>query len=348
MAGAASGAIAFVCPACRSQLDTRDSAYTCPACGRTYPIVCGIADFRLAPDPYIGIEDDRRKAERLFAEGASRTFEELLRHYYAITPEDPGDLAERWIARALAEVDIASGFVEAVGWRPPADAPLLDVGCSTGALLIARARHHPHRTGVDVALRWLAVGRIRLRDAGVDATLVCANAEHLPFADGSFGAVTCLDTLEHTRDARAALREARRVSRPGGRLLCTANNRLAPLPEPNIHLWGVAYLPRRLQAAYVRWRRQDLHPYQIRLMSPRELRGAAVTAGFEHVEIAAAPIVAPHASRRLRSIVRIYDAVRRLPPITALVRVLGPKLVLTAAATPSNATAPSGAGRAGR
>lgn len=326
-------AVRFVCPACRGELETTTSAYVCPPCAKTYPVVCGIPDFRLAPDPYIGIEEDRRKAERLFNEGSGRSFEQLLRYYYAVTPDDPGDLAERWIAHALAEVDIASGLVAGANWSAPGRSSLLDVGCSTGALLVALADRHPDRTGVDVALRWLAVGRIRLREAGIDATLVCANAESLPFPDRSFGAVTCVDTLEHVRDAGAAMREAHRVSTPGAPLLCTANNRLAPVPEPNIHLWGVGYLPRRWQPAYVRWRRRDLHEYQIRLMTPGELHATAASAGYGNAVVEPAPIVAPHAAPRMRRALRIYGRLRRMPVTRSLLKALGPRLLLRASAT---------------
>ncbi|MGI8619950.1 MAG: methyltransferase domain-containing protein [Gemmatimonadaceae bacterium] len=339
--------VRFVCPACRGELEATASEYACPPCARTYPVVCGIPDFRLAPDPYIDIEQDRRKAERLFHDGSGRSFEQLLRHYYTVTPEDPVDLAERWIAHALAEVEIASALVAGADWPDAEGASLLDIGCSTGALLVALSDRHPRRTGVDVALRWLAVGRIRLRDAGVDATLVCANAEYLPFPDRSFGAVTCVDTLEHVRDANAAMRQAYRVSLPGAPLLCTANNRLAPVPEPNIHLWGVGYLPRRWQAGYVKWRRSDLHPYRIRLMTPGGLRAAAVSAGYADAVVQPAPIVAPHVGPRLRRALRLYGRLRRMPFTGSLLKALGPRLLLRASATLSTRSSLSAAGRAG-
>src|SRR4030095_1345944 len=146
-------------------------------CASTFPVVCGIPDFRLAPDPYIGIDDDRRKAERLFARGAACTFPDLLRHYYDVTPEDPPDLAARWIPRALAEPDIARALLVEYGFIPPEGAippeggrhRVAEVGCSTGGLLVAASGAFTALAGVDVALRWLAVGRVRLRDAGVDA-----------------------------------------------------------------------------------------------------------------------------------------------------------------------------------
>ena len=275
----------------------------------------------------------------------------LLRHYYAVTPEDPPDLAARWIPRALAEPEIAGALLAEYGLLEdrPKDGALLDVGCSTGGLLVAARGTFAEIVGVDVALRWLVVGCVRLREAGVNATLVCANAEHLPFRDGSFAAVTCTDTLEHVADARGALSEARRVSGPGAPLLCTANNRFAPLPEPNIHLWGVGYLPRRWQAAYVRWRRRDLHPYQIRLRSAGELRALASAAGYLEPRVGPGPIVVPHAeSSVLRRVLLAYNRARTIAAIGWLLARVGPKLVLTAAATASNRPSPSAIARGDR
>ncbi|HEX9367545.1 MAG TPA: methyltransferase domain-containing protein [Vicinamibacterales bacterium] len=340
--------MSFACPRCKGAVWARDEAYGCAACGLVFPIVCGIPDFRLAPDPYIGIDADRRKAERLFEAGSDGTFATLVRHYYAVTPEDPPDLAARWIPRALAEPQIAGALLAEYGFLGDraTDGALLDVGCSTGGLLVAARGAFAEIVGVDVALRWLAVGRVRLREAGVDATLVCANAEHLPFPDRSFAAVTCTDTLEHVADARAALSEARRVSGPGARLLCTANNRFAPLPEPNVHLWGVGYLPRGWQAAYVRWRRRDLHPYQIRLRSAGELLALASRAGYVKPRVGAGPIVVPHAeSSGLRRVARVYNRARTIAVIEWLLSRVGPKLVLTAAATASNRPPPSAIAR---
>ena len=337
----------FVCPRCKTPVSRRDDGYACAGCDLAFPRVAGIPDFRLLPDPYIGIEDDRRKAEMLFARGASGTFEDLLRYYYAVTPEDPVDLAARWIPRALAEPEIARallteyGFVGSAAGAAGPGRRLLDVGCSTGGLLAAAADSFATVTGVDVALRWLAVGRVRLREAGVDAQLVCANAEHLPFPAGSADAVTCTDTIEHVRDAAAAMAEMRRVAAPGARILATANNRLAPLPEPNIHMWGVPQLPRAWQAAYVRWRRGDLHPYRIRLRSARELRALAAAAGFDRIAVEPGPLVAPHASSpALAGLLRGYNRARTAPVITSLLRAVGPKLVLTAGATVSPPPSP--------
>lgn len=321
-------AVKLCCPRCRGGLSRGPGEYECDACRASYPLIAGIADFRLWPDPYIGIEADRRKAEHLAEAGRTRGFAELLEYYYAITPEDPPDLARHWIAHALAEPEIAARLLEE-GRVPVDGGVLLDLGCSTGGLLVAAAQagggESAVLTGVDVALRWLAVGAVRLREHGIGATLICANAEALPFADSTFSALTATDLLEHLRDAPRAISEARRVLRPGGFTMWTSNNRQAPVPEPHVRLWGVGWLPRARQARYVAWRRKDLHPYPITLRSFGEMGTLFGEAGFSEIEIgpAPAPVTAP---RKAELLPRVYEALRRNPVTAALLARWGPKL----------------------
>ena len=319
--------IPFVCPQCRGALNSSPERYRCPACSREYPIICGIPDFRLRPDPYIGIAEDHEKGRLLWAAAQERTFEELLRHYYSITKEDPPDLAAHWIPHSLSEPAIAGLVLQAAGLSD-AGPELLDVGCSTGGMLIAAARPGQRRvTGVDVAFRWLVVGRLRLREAGVAARLVCANAESLPLPDGVFDVVTAQDSLEHFFDPLRAISEGRRVSRGGARSLWTTNNRYCPLPEPHLHLWGVGYLPRAWQAPYVRLRRGDLHTYWIRMRSAREWGRFFALGGYSEARVLPAPLFAPHwQSGALQAVLGVYNEVRTWPLVRQVLRWMGPSL----------------------
>jgi SAM-dependent methyltransferase len=102
-----------------------------------------------------------------------------------------------------------------IRWVPPAACALLDVGCNVSHcralfpdLRLAGVEVNPE--ALDAARR--ALPGAELHHAGSDA---------LPFADGSFDCVSCVEVLEHVPEGarRASLAEMQRVLRPGGRLL---------------------------------------------------------------------------------------------------------------------------------
>jgi SAM-dependent methyltransferase len=104
-------------------------------------------------------------------------------------------------------------------------APLvLDVATGTGRLpyfLLAEPGFNGCVVGLDASAGMLARARDKLAPFGDRAALVRQSAMDLPFGDGAFAAVTCLEALEFLPDDAAALREMVRVLQPGGVLLVT-------------------------------------------------------------------------------------------------------------------------------
>jgi SAM-dependent methyltransferase len=96
------------------------------------------------------------------------------------------------------------------------DLRMVDAGCGTG-LMLRELERFGDAQGVDISDDALAFCR--------DRGLTCVHKGSLtemPFEDGSVDVVTVLDVLEHIEDQVAALREIRRVLKPGGRLFLFA------------------------------------------------------------------------------------------------------------------------------
>jgi demethylmenaquinone methyltransferase/2-methoxy-6-polyprenyl-1,4-benzoquinol methylase len=100
----------------------------------------------------------------------------------------------------------------------------LDVAGGTGDLSAGMARQVGQSGLVvltDINAAMLGAGRDRLIDAGIAGNLLYAqaNAENLPFPDGSFDCVTIGFGLRNVTDKPRALASMRRVLKSGGQLL---------------------------------------------------------------------------------------------------------------------------------
>ena len=325
----------LVCPACRAEVKRAEPVYFCTACPKQYPILEGIPDFRLFPDRFLSIADDRAKAGRVIETAADWSSSALLDAYYALTPEMPAAEAGRYRAREHAEQgagamtwrEIEQGIAETAA--PPRGTAVLDLGCGTAGLVISAARRGLAATGVDGALRRLIIARARLREAGVGARLVCANAEHLPFAEESFGVVAAVDLMEHVAEPAKVFGECRRVIAPRGCVYVAGNNRYSWAPEPHVRLWGVGFLPSGPQRAYVRLLRG--HPYdRVSLLSAGEMLRHMGQAGFTDLAVSPAPLFAEHLGSGVKGIARIYNSLRTRRLGRAILGLCAPRIQCTA------------------
>jgi SAM-dependent methyltransferase len=103
------------------------------------------------------------------------------------------------------------------------DDDLLDVGCGSARMLADHASHVRFVAGLDASEIQVRMARERLaeRIAAGTAEIVQGDAMELPWEDGRFSAVNCLNCLKFVPDPGKALREMARVLRPGGRAVLT-------------------------------------------------------------------------------------------------------------------------------
>jgi SAM-dependent methyltransferase len=133
--------------------------------------------------------------------------ERYYEHYWSEEGYNPARPIARALRRELAKQ--LAGPVEC-----------LDVGCgdgrAVGSWLAERAGRY---IGVDIS----ATAVTHARDLGLDARQI-EDATALPFDDGSFDVVVCMEVLEHLFEPDRAATEALRVLRPGGTYLATVPN----------------------------------------------------------------------------------------------------------------------------
>ena len=328
---------ALCCPACRAKLVPRlhaERSLDCASCGGRYPVILGIPDLRVGGDPYLSLDDDRAAALRL-AERADLGLVELLESYYLENPKVSPAQAKQFTRGVAGAASRAAGALDAwalADGRGGADESrdLLDIGCGTAPLAAAAAARGHRVVAVDVGLRWLVMARRRLEEAGLSVPLICANAEALPFQDGSFDTVAGESVIENVAGQSQALLEARRVLRSGGRLWLTMPNRFSIGPDPHVGLLAGGYLPSALIAAYAR--RKGGVPPRRHLYGEHDLSAALTRAGFSGHRFDL-PDVPPGQRATmpgwLRPVVGAYRIVRRTPIASSLLRLVAPTLSVT-------------------
>jgi demethylmenaquinone methyltransferase/2-methoxy-6-polyprenyl-1,4-benzoquinol methylase len=105
--------------------------------------------------------------------------------------------------------------------KPRSGEDILDMAGGTGDVAFRMAQRGARVTVADINADMLAVGRQRARRRGLERlTWQVENAEQLTFKDASFDAYTIVFGIRNVTDIPAALREARRVLKRGGRFFC--------------------------------------------------------------------------------------------------------------------------------
>lgn len=179
----------------------------------------------------------------------------------------------RWRKATVAAVD------------PRPGERILDLAAGTGRSTLPFAERGAHAVACDFSLGMLRVGKQTQRASEPPLPFVCADALALPFPDATFDAVTMSYGLRNLVDPDAGLRELRRVTRPGGRLVI--NEFSAPVWAP-LRTAYVEYLMRALPPlARAVSSNPDSYVYlaeSIRAWpSQRELAGRIAAAGWHEV-----------------------------------------------------------------
>lgn len=186
-------------------------------------------------------------------------------------------------------MDSAVDYAGARGLR------VLDVGCGQGIDVARYALAGASVTGIDLTPRHVELARSHAAALGLDVEIVQGDAEMLPFPDAAFDRVSSNGVLHHTPDMPAALREIRRVLRPGGRATVIVYNRrsfhyfieqflVSGILQGGLRAEGsmAALLSRNVEVSSI-----GARPL-VNVYTPGEMRGHLQAAGFTQVRTSVA------------------------------------------------------------
>ncbi|WP_028970466.1 class I SAM-dependent methyltransferase [Sphingomonas sp. URHD0057] len=135
-------------------------------------------------------------------------FSSVARRYDLMNDLMSGGMHRLWKDRFVARV------------KPRAGETILDMAGGTGDVAFRMARRGSHVTVADINADMLEVGKRRAEGHRLSLSWQVENAEKLSFADGNFDAYTIVFGIRNVTDIPAALREAHRVLKRGGRFFC--------------------------------------------------------------------------------------------------------------------------------
>jgi len=153
---------------------------------------------------------------------------------------------------ALAGTPLLEVDLRFVAQHCPRPGRLLDLGCGTGRLLLPFAERGYRVLGVDLSAEMLRVVGTKATAAGLAVDGLQANVVELGMlADGSFDYAACLfSTLGMITGAaqrQQAVREVRRVLKPGGVFVLHVHNRWFSMWDPIGRRWLLGDLLRQLR-----------------------------------------------------------------------------------------------------
>ena len=199
--------------------------------------------------------------------------------------------------------EVADADADAI-WRLldlEAGSEVLDLACGHGRVASGLARRGARVTGLDATPLFLDHARAQAAAAGLPIEYVQRDMRSLPWPDHSFDRVLSWFTsfgYFDDEENRRVLREARRVLRPGGRLLIENNNLAELLPrwlpsvvverDGNFSMDRATFDPMTgrsvTERVIVRGGRTRRFGFSVRMFIASELRDWMLQAGFDAVE----------------------------------------------------------------
>ena len=144
-------------------------------------------------------------------EGIRNLFDNIAPDYDKLNHILSLNIDKGWRRKAVKELVDTAGPLE-----------ILDVACGTGDFTIEIALKAPAGskvTGIDLSEGMMAIGREKIKAAGVDAVMVQGDCEELPYNNDTFHRISVGFGVRNFEHLQIGLNEMYRVLTPGGKLV---------------------------------------------------------------------------------------------------------------------------------
>ncbi len=245
----------IVCPICKGEIKTFDSTISCRTCNHIFPIILGIPDLRYPPvdldkiDKTMLDQYEKKSYADLFNILVSKTrlpdkIIEDSHNYYQNQGERTTNMTEMFLDK------LRTNFGEPTLFRA------LDLGCGSGAGVVALSRYFEQVIGIDSSLAQLLIAKKYLSDFRIgNFILICANAENLPVNNQTISYIQATNVIEHIVNVKKVLREISRILNGNGYFSADSRNRYDIFfPEPHTGIRFLGFLPRKFIPKYVNYR----------------------------------------------------------------------------------------------
>ncbi len=202
------------CPSCFSALRRNEDSLECIGCGHHYPMLNqnGVLAIRLLAD-HVSAEKSRiqRFWGDIYQQWYSHNDQSLQPEVLVKQLKDLENLFQKRRHMAVVEMDLSS----------LSELEVCEIGCGAGGHSALFRSHGAHMTSVDITQE-------RVLSTAQKLSLLCdvpsgsgraiqADAEALPFPDGTFDIVYSNGVLHHTESTDKSIKEVFRILKPGGR-----------------------------------------------------------------------------------------------------------------------------------
>jgi SAM-dependent methyltransferase len=255
--------VPLACPSDKQPLSMTAGALRC-ARGHTYPLVDDIPILldRDMPDSHPYFEQSRRAGQAGVGAGGADAAGG------AVSPDEVDPFVQQEIVKTNGI--LYRGVFGQLQRYPIPDIPLppasageslLDVGCNWGRWSIAAERRGYRTIGIDPGIAGVQAAYRVAASLASGPAFVVGDGRTLPFPDATFDVVYSYSVLQHFSrpDAKLAIREAARVTRPGGKVLIQLAN-----------LLGVRQLYNQARDTV----RREQNPFRVRRWTPSEMLSA--------------------------------------------------------------------------